>query len=176
HRNDGTLSESARTRDRRLKKFRFVAGDLCGVQRALFPLTARQVKGFNKILRARSLLMWLTEEAAVLAARRELELPAFSPLQNAGGRFLRLAALEYDLRHTERDPLGMLRVCDGDLGPEAVHVDRARGSPGGARTPPEPTSMCTWSAWSAGPMARRRQAARSGSRCTTNWPGSRPAG
>ncbi|MCS7315147.1 MAG: type III-A CRISPR-associated protein Cas10/Csm1 [Bryobacterales bacterium] len=86
----GGLNDTARIRDRSLKKFRFLAGDLSGIQRSLFRLAAEQVKGLNKILRARSLLIALTAEAAALACRRALRLPVFSVLQNAGGRFLLL--------------------------------------------------------------------------------------
>lgn len=86
------LANSARIRDRSLKKFRFLAGDLSGIQRTLFRLAAEQIKGLNKILRARSLLIALIAEGAALACRRKLGLPVFSVLQNAGGRFLLLVA------------------------------------------------------------------------------------
>ncbi len=84
------LTAAGKIRDRRLKKFRFLAGDLSGIQRTLFRLAAEQIKGLNKILRARSLLIALTAEAGALACRRALELPPFSLLQTAGGRFLLL--------------------------------------------------------------------------------------
>jgi CRISPR-associated protein Csm1 len=91
HERDGSLEDERRIRDALLKKFRFLAGDLSGIQRSLFRLAAEQVQGLNKILRARSLLMALTGEAAALACRRLFDLPVFSVLQNAGGRFLLLA-------------------------------------------------------------------------------------
>lgn len=90
HQHDGSLTDSQRIRDDSLPKLRFLAGDLSGIQRTLFRFAAEQVKGLSKILRARSLLMALSAEAAALAARRRLGLPPFSLLQNAGGRFLLL--------------------------------------------------------------------------------------
>lgn len=90
HERDGSLTDSRRIRDLELAKFRFLAGDLSGIQRSLFRLAAEQIKGLNKILRARSLLIALTGEAAALACRRRLGLPVFSVLLNAGGRFLLL--------------------------------------------------------------------------------------
>ncbi len=107
HQHDGSLEDGARLRDGQLKKFRFLAGDLSGIQRSLFRLASEQVPGLNKILRARSLLMTLAGEAAALACRRRLGLPVFSILQNAGGRFVLLAPnvgdLEEDLRPLRRE-------------------------------------------------------------------------
>jgi CRISPR-associated protein Csm1 len=97
HERDGSLADSRRIRDLELPKFRFLAGDLSGIQRSLFRLAAEQVKGLNKILRARSLLIALTGEAAALACRRRLGLPVFSILENAGGRFLLLVPNLEDL-------------------------------------------------------------------------------
>lgn len=97
HEHEGSLEDSRRVNDPDAGKFRFVCGDLSGIQTTLFRLAAEQVKGLNKILRARSLLMALTAEAAALAVRRALGLPVFSLLQNAGGRFLLVAADAPDL-------------------------------------------------------------------------------
>jgi len=110
HEREGSLRDSGRIRDPEAGRFRFLCGDLSGIQRTLFRLAAEQIKGLNKILRARSLLMALTAEAAALAARRALGLPVFSLLQNAGGRFLLLVADLPDLRdrvealRSEMDP------------------------------------------------------------------------
>ncbi len=97
HEHDDSLTEATRIRDRSLAKFRFLAGDLSGIQRALFRLAAEQVQGLSKILRARSLLIALSAEAAALAIRRRLGLPVFSLLQNAGGRFLLLVPNREDV-------------------------------------------------------------------------------
>lgn len=122
HERDGSLMDSRRIRDLELAKFRFLAGDLSGIQRSLFRLAAEQIKGLNKILRARSLLIALTGEAAALACRHRLGLPVFSVLLNAGGRFLllvpnledfgeRLAALRQEIDEWMRERyLGDLAV------------------------------------------------------------------
>lgn len=95
HERDGSLENEAAIRDRSTPKFRFLAGDLSGIQSSLFRLANQQVKGVNKILRARSFLMSLVTEAAALECREALGLPVFSVIQNAGGRFLMLVpALE----------------------------------------------------------------------------------
>jgi CRISPR-associated protein Csm1 len=92
-----TLGELSQIQDRRLRKFRFVAGDLSGIQDALFRLAAQRVRGVNKILRARSFLLSMLVEAGALHTRRALGLPVFSMLQAAGGRFLILAPATPDL-------------------------------------------------------------------------------
>jgi len=90
HERDGSLEDEAKIKDRDLPKYRFLAGDLSGIQSSLFLLANQQVKGVNKILRARSFLLTMMMEAAVLACRQALDLPVFSVIQNAGGRFLLL--------------------------------------------------------------------------------------
>ncbi len=92
HREDGSLHDPARIRDRKTAKFRVVTGDLSGIQSSLFLLASQRVKGVNRILRARSFLMGMLLEGALMRCREELHLPVFSVLQNAGGRFLLLAA------------------------------------------------------------------------------------
>jgi len=92
HQADGSLDDEAKIKDRTIRKFRFLVGDLSGIQKSLFLLAAQRVKGVNKILRARSFLLSITMEAAALAVRRALGLPVFSVLQNGGGRFLLLVA------------------------------------------------------------------------------------
>jgi CRISPR-associated protein Csm1 len=92
HREDGSLQDPVRIRDRKTAKFRMVMGDLAGIQSSLFLLASQRVKGVSRILRARSFLMGMVLEGALVRCREELTLPAFSVLQNAGGRFLLLAA------------------------------------------------------------------------------------
>ncbi|MCZ2152995.1 MAG: hypothetical protein LC114_03670 [Bryobacterales bacterium] len=77
-------------RDRTLPKFRFLQGDLSGIQSTLFQLPSQQVKGVNKILRARSFLFGMYLETAALELRHALGLPVFSVLQCAGGRLVML--------------------------------------------------------------------------------------
>ena len=96
HEDKGSLDDEQAVRDREAPKFRFLAGDLSGIQSTLFRLQHQQVRGVNRVLRARSFLMGMITEAGALAARRILALPVFSVLQNAGGRFLMLAAATDD--------------------------------------------------------------------------------
>ncbi|MCL6546972.1 MAG: type III-A CRISPR-associated protein Cas10/Csm1, partial [Bryobacteraceae bacterium] len=98
HEEDGSLDNAARIRDRQIPKFRFLAGDLSGIQSTLFQLAHQGVRGVNRILRARSFYMTLILEAAAMDARSALGLPVFSLLQCAGGRFLILLP---DLSSTE---------------------------------------------------------------------------
>jgi CRISPR-associated protein Csm1 len=90
HAETGTLDDAKAIQDRDAKKYRFLVGDLSGIQSTLFQLANEQVKGLNRILRARSFLFGMTVEAAALHCRRELGLPVFSVVQNAGGRLLML--------------------------------------------------------------------------------------
>ncbi|MBK8168514.1 MAG: type III-A CRISPR-associated protein Cas10/Csm1 [bacterium] len=90
HEANGSLGDEKAIRDRSAEKFHLLAGDLSGIQHTLFLLANQQVKGVNKILRARSFLLGMTVEAAALRCRREFGLPAFNLIQNAGGRFVLL--------------------------------------------------------------------------------------
>ncbi len=110
HEDRGSLDDEAAVRDRDLTKFRFLAGDLSGIQSTLFRLRHQQVKGVNRVLRARSFLLGMITEAAALAARRALGLPVFSVVQNAGGRFLMLVA---DTTDCEEKVEGLRREIDG---------------------------------------------------------------
>lgn len=86
------LADTAAIRDRGTPKFRLLVGDLSGIQSTLFRLSNQRVRGLNRILRARSFLFGMLIDAAALLARRKLGLPVFNVLENAGGRFLLLAA------------------------------------------------------------------------------------
>ncbi len=90
HEHDGTLADATAIKDRNRPKFRLLTGDLSGIQRTLFTLANQQVKGVNKILRARSFLLGMLTEAAALRCREMLGLPLFNLIQNAGGRFVLL--------------------------------------------------------------------------------------
>ena len=86
------MSKEALEGTRRERKFRWILGDLSGIQAALFRLQHQQVRGVARILRARSFLMGLVTESAALDLLWRMGLTPFSLLQNAGGRFLILAA------------------------------------------------------------------------------------
>jgi len=121
HEADGSLDDEVQIRDRKKCKFRFLVGDLSGIQSTLFLLARQQVKGVNKILRARSFLMSALVEAAALECERELALSAFSRLQNAGGRFVLLVPAVADGENLvdhlrERIERWMLNRWRGELG------------------------------------------------------------
>jgi CRISPR-associated protein Csm1 len=97
HETDGSLENERAIRDRGITKYRFVAGDLSGIQHSLFLLANQQVRGVNKILRARSFLLGAIVETAALLVRQALGLPVFNTIQSAGGRFLLLAPDRTDL-------------------------------------------------------------------------------
>jgi len=71
-----------------IEKFRFLAGDLSGIQSTLFTLSHQGVKGVNKILRARSFMLGSILESATFQCIKKLNLPFSSIIQQAGGRFL----------------------------------------------------------------------------------------
>lgn len=98
HAANGTLDDEKAMRDRSAEKFYLLAGDLSGIQHTLFLLANQQVKGVNKILRARSFLLGMTIETAALRCRREFDLPVFNLIQNAGGRFVLLLPALPDVR------------------------------------------------------------------------------
>ncbi|MBS1223087.1 MAG: CRISPR-associated protein, Csm1 family [Proteobacteria bacterium] len=100
HEASGTLGDERAIRDRATEKFHLLAGDLSGIQHTLFLLASQQVKGVNKILRARSFLLGMTIEAAALRCRREFGLPVFNLIQNAGGRFVLLLPALPEVRET----------------------------------------------------------------------------
>jgi len=113
HAANGTLDDEKAIRDRSAEKFYLLAGDLSGIQHTLFLLASQQVKGVNKILRARSFLLGMTVEAAALRCRREFGLPAFNLIQNAGGRFVLLLPALPEVR----EKVAALQVeLDGWLG------------------------------------------------------------
>lgn len=98
-----TLADEKAIRDRSVEKFYLLAGDLSGIQHTLFLLSNQQVKGVNKILRARSFLLGMTLEAAALRCRRAFDLPVFNLIQNAGGHFVLLLPALPEVRQTVAD-------------------------------------------------------------------------
>ncbi len=87
HEAAGELGDAERIKDRERPKFRILAGDLSGIQAGLFRLANQQVKGVNRILRARSFLMGALVDTAALLCRRAFGVPPYCALQTAGGRF-----------------------------------------------------------------------------------------
>jgi len=97
HERDGSLEDLARIKDRDIPKFRLLEGDLSGIQSTLFRLASEQVRGVNRILRARSFLMAAIAETAAILLRRRMELPSYCLLLRAGGKFTMLLPAEPDL-------------------------------------------------------------------------------
>jgi|YNPNPStandDraft_1061719.scaffolds.fasta_scaffold25360_2 CRISPR-associated protein Csm1 len=92
HKTHDDLSQQSLQGTKSEQKFVWIIGDLSGIQAALFRLQHQQVRGVARILRARSFLMSLITESAALDLLWRLGLTPFSLIQNAGGRFLILAA------------------------------------------------------------------------------------
>lgn len=88
HASRGTLSDPTALQDRTLRGFRFVVGDLSGLQSTLFRLQSEGVKGLNKTLRGRSMRFQLIADACVRETLRAFGMPMSAALQKAGGRFL----------------------------------------------------------------------------------------
>jgi CRISPR-associated protein Csm1 len=91
HQARGDLADLSAIKNDSIDKFRFLAGDLSGIQNTLFTLKSQGVRGVNKILRARSFLLGAVAEAAALQALEAFDLPRSCLVQQAGGRFLILA-------------------------------------------------------------------------------------
>ncbi len=91
HEARGEIDDVSSIKDGSRPKFRFVSGDLSGIQGTLFTLASQGVKGVNKILRARSFMLGAITESAALQLVEALGMPLCSVIQHAGGRFLILA-------------------------------------------------------------------------------------
>jgi CRISPR-associated protein Csm1 len=90
HEAAGDLDDARALRDGARPKFRFLVGDLSGLQRTLFRLRSEGVAGLAKLLRGRSLRFQLIADAALRRALAEFGMPMSGALQTAGGRFLAL--------------------------------------------------------------------------------------
>ncbi len=120
HETDGSLEDGKRIRDRTIPKFRLLEGDLSGIQNTLFRLNREQVAGVNRILRGRSFLIGSIAEGAALLLRQELELPPYTVLLRAGGRFTMLLPAVDDIEERiaelqERIDRWLVRSYAGDL-------------------------------------------------------------
>lgn len=92
-------------RRREVQKFRLLAGDLSGIQRAIFAFAPTRSKGVAKTLRARSFYLSLLGEAAIEFVLARLNAHPTQVFMNAGGRFLvllpNLPELEPQLRELQ---------------------------------------------------------------------------
>jgi CRISPR-associated protein Csm1 len=91
HQYANDLADEGAIRDRERRKFRFIVGDLSGIQTALFRLASEGARGIARVLRGRSLRIQLIGEAGARVCLSTFGLPPYCVLQNAGGRFLILA-------------------------------------------------------------------------------------
>ncbi len=73
--------------DRSKNKFRLVSGDVSGIQSYIFADSTESPKGVSKRLRAKSFYIGILTQIASMMILRELELPCFCKVLDAGGRF-----------------------------------------------------------------------------------------
>ncbi len=90
HEAEGTLTNVRALTDGEAAKFRFLVGDLSGLQTTLFRFRSEGVQGLAKALRGRSMRLQLIADAAVRRVLDAFAMPASAALQVAGGRFLLL--------------------------------------------------------------------------------------
>lgn len=88
HQERGELENLKAIKDDQKPKFRFLSGDLSGIQNTIFNLANQGIKGTGKILRARSFMLGAVMEAASLLALEAFGLPKCCVIHKAGGRFL----------------------------------------------------------------------------------------
>ena len=90
HRESGTLNQTA-LQDSSLEKFLLVSGDFYGIQDFIFSTGDDAGAGRSKLLRGRSFSVSLFSELAADLLCREIGLPPFAVVLNAGGKFTLLA-------------------------------------------------------------------------------------
>ncbi len=73
------------------QKFLLVGGDLSGIQKYIFNFSHSNVKGINKLLRARSFYIEALGKVSAHYLLHNLELPLVCTFMDAGGRFILLA-------------------------------------------------------------------------------------
>ena len=88
HRARNELTSAAAIRDQTRPKFRFLVGDLSGLQSTLFRFRRERIRGLNRMLRGRSLKFQLIADAGARRVLQEFGMPWSAALQTAGGRFL----------------------------------------------------------------------------------------
>ncbi len=90
HRQTGTLDEQA-VRDRSIRAYRIVAGDVSGIQDFIFaPPPEGCRKGMARMFRARSFYISMLTRAATIELLEAAGLPCFNRVIDAGGRFILL--------------------------------------------------------------------------------------
>jgi CRISPR-associated protein Csm1 len=73
---EGRLTDEDYVRDRTAPRYRLVAGDLSGIQKAIFKLASEGVAGLARTLRARSFYLGALTDAAALWLLHDLGLPS----------------------------------------------------------------------------------------------------
>ncbi|GAH48151.1 unnamed protein product, partial [marine sediment metagenome] len=89
HKQSDTLNDNS-IKDRNIKKFILVAGDLSGIQKYIFNLSRTNVKGVSKRLRARSFYLQALTEVSMHYILEGTGLHLICNVMNAGGRFILL--------------------------------------------------------------------------------------
>ncbi|RMF85492.1 MAG: hypothetical protein D6744_01305, partial [Planctomycetota bacterium] len=106
--------------DRRIPKYRFVTGDLSGIQRHLFRLPTDSRKGLARCYRARSFFLAMLTHVATLKLLRAVRMPVTNRVLDAGGRFVLLVPNTPACRDRLRSEAAqidawMLKTYGGDL-------------------------------------------------------------
>ena len=119
----GDLDVSDALKDETRSKFRFLVGDLSGIQSTLFQFSRERLSGLNRILRGRSLRFQFIADSAVRQVLEAFEMPFCAAMQTAGGRFLILLPdLGCEETHKRTDSLKtrfdewLVRNYTGNLG------------------------------------------------------------
>ncbi|MDE0209873.1 MAG: hypothetical protein OXJ64_08315, partial [Boseongicola sp.] len=123
HRARNELTSAEAIRDSVRPKFRFLVGDLSGLQPTLFRFRRERIRRLNRILRGRSLKFQLIADAGTRLALREFGMPWSAAFQTAGGRFLILLP-ELGEKEMQARTNRLQKACDdwmaheytGDLG------------------------------------------------------------
>ncbi len=92
HDHHNRMNENA-VKDREDTKYLLVCGDVSGIQKFIYNITA---KGAAKGLKGRSFMIQLLSEAAARYILREFDYPASNLLYSGGGRFYLLIASRYE--------------------------------------------------------------------------------
>ncbi|MCL0035201.1 type III-A CRISPR-associated protein Cas10/Csm1 [Thermodesulfovibrionales bacterium] len=90
HHQRNTFVETS-IRDKNIKKFILIGGDLSGIQKYIFSLSHTNVEGVSKRLRARSFYLSALSTVTSHYLLKQLKLPLLCNIVDAGGRFILLA-------------------------------------------------------------------------------------
>jgi CRISPR-associated protein Csm1 len=86
HKKTGTFTKGE-IENSKTDEFRFVSGDVSGIQDYIFADSTARPSGVSKRLRAKSFYIGALTQIASMMILRELELPCFCKILDAGGRF-----------------------------------------------------------------------------------------